>query len=75
MAVAGIGAAQGQHGAALFPRLTFSNCAVGKAGGVTGARRARRIFAAQYLMGLGSEHGAAEGVAMRGGTGAQGAPI
>jgi hypothetical protein len=38
----------------------------GKAGGVTGARRAsRRIFAAQYLMGLGSEHGAAEGVSQQ----------
>jgi hypothetical protein len=25
----------------LFARLTFSNCEVGKAGGVTGARRAK----------------------------------
>jgi len=58
-----------------FPRLTFPNCEVGQAGGVTGARRARRILVAQYLMALSSEHGGGEGVAMRGGTGAQGAPI
>lgn len=46
----------------------------GEAGGVTGARRAERIYAAQYLMALSSEHGGAEGVAAREGTGAQGAP-
>jgi hypothetical protein len=58
-----------------FPAPIFSNCEVGKAGGVTGARRAERIYAAQYLMALSSEHGGGEGVAMREGTGAQGAPI
>ena len=57
-----------------FPAPNFSNCEVGKAGGVTGARRAERIYAAQYLMALSSEHGGAEGVAAREGTGAQGAP-
>jgi len=57
-----------------FPAPDFSNCEVGKAGGVTGARRARRILVAQYLMALSSEHGGGEGVAMREGTGAQGAP-
>jgi hypothetical protein len=58
-----------------FLRAHLFKLRSGKAGGVTGARRAsRRIFAAQYLMGLGSEHGAAEGVAMRAGTGAHGAP-
>jgi hypothetical protein len=70
-AVGGVLPAQRQTS---FPAPIFSNCAVAKAGGGTGARRAERIYAAQYLMALSSEHGGAEGVAARGGTGAQGAP-
>jgi hypothetical protein len=51
-----------REAAHFFPRPSFPNCEVGKAGGVTGARRAQADICHTISDGLSSEHGAAEGV-------------